>query len=62
MKHRKHRKHRKRKIQKRRRKRKSNTKKARTMVGPEYPGEGAAKKLEAGSYSRYPEGVIASAH
>ena len=32
------------------------------MVGPEYPGEGAAKKLEAGSYSRYPEGVIASAH
>ena len=38
------------------------TKKARTMVGPEYPGEGAAKKLEAGSYSRYPEGVIASAH
>jgi hypothetical protein len=58
----KHRKHTKRKIQKRRRKRKSNTKKARTMVGPEYPGEGAAKKLEAGSYSRYPEGVIASAH
>jgi hypothetical protein len=47
------------KIQK---KKKSKKKKARTMVGPEYPGEGAAKKLEAGSYSRYPEGVIASAH
>ena len=61
MKHRKHRKHTKRKIQKKI-KNQSNTKKARTLVGPEYPGEGAAKKLEAGSYSRYPEGVIASAH
>ena len=32
------------------------------MVGPEYPGEGAAKKLTAGSYYKYPEGFIASAH
>ena len=55
----KHRKHTKWKIQKKYKKKK---KKRITLVGPEYPGEGAAKKLEAGSYSRYPEGVIASAH
>ena len=43
------------KIQKKKKIRKSNQ--AWNTVGPEYPGEGAANKLAAGSNSRYPDKV-----
>ena len=48
------------KIQKKTKNRKSNQKKARNTVGPEYPGEGAANNLAAGSNSGYPDKVVCS--
>ena len=46
------------KVQKKEKTRKFNQKKARNMVGPEFPGEGAVKKLAAGSNSRYHDNLI----